>query len=837
MKPILLFLLLSFAPLEAAGRDIVPLDSGWLFLQEDAPGAEAPDYGDHEWRRVEVPHDWSIEGAHDPKHPTGPGGGFLPAGVGWYRRPFTLPAAWAGRRVHVEFDGVMAHSDVWVNGVHLGRRPNGYVSFGYDLTDHVRFGAPNLLAVRADNSGQPASRWYTGAGIYRRARLVVTDPVHFEKWSPFVSPRLAGNRAVVTIEGTVLNRSAQPSSVSVEIRLVGPDGKEAALARTQPLKVASGKRAEFREEVILENPVLWDVENPQLYEARLTLRSGEAERDSERIPFGIREARFDSDTGFWLNGKNLKIKGVCLHHDGGAFGAAVPLAVWEERLGQLRKLGVNAIRTAHNPPAPDFLDLCDRMGFLVMVEMFDCWTIGKNAFDYHRDFERWAHIDARDTVLRDRNHPSVILYSAGNEIRDTVQPDLGKKILAGLVDIFHRFDPTRPVTQGLFRPNVSGDYTNGLADLLDVIGTNYRDLELLEAWKEKPGRKIVGTEQRHELATWLAARDHRQHAGQFLWSGIDYLGESLGWPMIGAGFGLLDRTGAIKPMAYERMAWWSDQPVVHVVRRTLPPKAVPTDPGFVPLTHSPSQFADWTPTDPNQHEETVEAYSNCEEVELYLNGKSLGKKPRPADDAPRMWKVPFEPGTLLAIGRNGGRDAARHELRTAGKAEKIVLSVDRRRLAPGWDDVVRVTATVTDRAGVPVPDASHPVTFVLSGPGVLAAVDNGDNASAESYRGNVRRAYGGRCYAWVRALSGPGKITVTASAPGLKGTVTTVPLNNSSGLCVAFGGFLKDKRDRYREGEGPFRQRILLHLIGHGNKSQLPERLIERSSFQAAGQE
>ncbi len=264
------------------------------------------------------------------------------------------------------------------------------------------------------------------------------------------------------------------------------------------------------------------------------------------------------ETGFWLNGKNVKIKGVCLHHDGGAFGAAVPLRVWERRLEQLRILGVNAIRTAHNPPAPEFLDLCDRMGFLVMDELFDCWTIAKTPYDYHLYFKDWAHTDVRDTVLRDRNHPSVILYSAGNEIRDTVKEESAKEILAGLVAVFHRYDPSRPVTQGLFRPNVSHDYDNGLADLLDVVGTNYRDLELLDAWKAKPTRRIIGTEQRHELATWLAARDHVQHAGQFLWSGIDYLGESFGWPVIAAGFGLLDRTGAVKPMAYERMSWWSN---------------------------------------------------------------------------------------------------------------------------------------------------------------------------------------------------------------------------------------------------------------------------------------
>jgi len=765
----------SFAAAES--RKTVSFDAGWRFFKGDASGAEAIGFDDSDWRRLDIPHDWSIEGPFAKENPTGPGGGYLPAGVGWYRKHFALPEEYSGRRVFIEFDGVMANSDVWINGVHLGKRSYGYVSFGYELTGELHFGKDetNVLSVRADNDGQPASRWYTGAGIYRHVRLVVKAPVHFIQWGTFVTtPRIAESQATVRVQSTVRNQSEKDAEVSVEIAIISPDGGSVGTAKTKTQTIPSGGTADFLKEVAVSNPRFWQLNQPDLYKAIVAIHSASAVLDDETVSFGIRDARFVAETGFWLNGKNVKIKGVCLHHDGGAFGAAVPLGVWEHRLQQLRRLGVNAIRTAHNPPAPEFLDLCDRVGFLVMDELFDCWTIGKIPYDYHRYFEEWAHADIRDTVLRDRNHPSVILYSAGNEIRDTVKEELAKKILAGLVEIFHRHDPTRPVTQGLFRPNVSHDYDNGLADLLDVVGTNYRDLELLAAWRDKPTRKIIGTEQRHELATWLAARDHVQHAGQFLWSGIDYLGESFGWPMVAAGFGLLDRTGAIKPMAYERMSWWSEEPVVHIVRRTSPPETVPTDPGFVPLTQRQSQFEDWTPINSEPHEETVEAYSNCEEVELFLNDRSLGKKLRNADDSPQIWKVFWEPGTLKAIGTNGGSVAARHELRTAGKAAKIQLTADRTRLTPGWDDVAFVTATVTDKSGVPVPDASNQISFGIKGPGTIIAVDNGDNLSHEPFQASERSAYQGRCYAIIRAKAGSGKITITASTPSLTSNSITI---------------------------------------------------------------
>jgi beta-galactosidase len=720
---------------------------------------------------VDVPHDWSIEGPFAAKNPTGGAGGFLPAGVGWYRKHFTLTREQERRLIFVEFDGVMANSDVWINGVHLGKRPYGYVSFEYELTKHLVIGKDktNVLAVRVDNSGQPASRWYTGAGIYRHVRLRALNPVHFAKWGTYITtPRVAAVEAVVRVQGRIVNQSDKSYEMDLQIKIHSSLSGNEERVRVKPLVIASHGAMDFQEEFIIANPRLWQLEEPNLYRAQLRIKSAKKYMDTEEEVFGIRDARFVAETGFWLNGKNVKIKGVCLHHDGSAFGAAVPLRAWERRLERLRELGVNAIRTAHNPVAPEFLDLCDRMGFLVMDELFDCWTVGKTKYDYHLYFNEWSQADLRDTVLRDRNHPSVILYSAGNEIHDTPKEDLAKRILAGLVEVFHRFDPSRPVTQGLFRPNVSHDYDNGLADLLDVVGTNYRDLELLAAQKAKPTRKIIGTEQRHELATWLAARDNVQHAGQFLWSGIDYLGESFGWPMIAAGSGLLDRTGEIKPMAYERQSWWSDKPVVHIVRRVIPAQALPTDPGFTALFGRPTQLADWTPANSGPHEETVEAYSNCEEVELFLNGKALGGKPRNADDSPRVWKVAWEAGALIAIGKNRGVVVTEHELRTAGKPAKVMLTVDRQKLTPDWNDVAFVTATITDQNGIQVPGASDLVSFKLFGPGVIAAVDSGDNSSAEPFQASSRRAYQGRCYAMIKTRAMRGKISVSASAPGLK---------------------------------------------------------------------
>ena len=763
------FLLYAAIAVPCLAGEIQPFDGGWLFLKSDATAAEAPQFDDTAWRGVTLPHDWAIEGPFDEKNPAGQGGAYLPGGVGWYRKHFKLPASDARRRVFIDFDGVMANSDVWINGSHLGKRPYGYVSFRYELTGHVNFGAkPNVLAVRADNAQQPASRWYSGAGIYRHVRLVTADPVHIAHWSTFVT---TPKTTLAHVASVVENQSDVARNIAIEIALIAPDGSTAATATTAAQSVAAGKEAAFEQDVALPAPDLWDLDHPVLYRAVLRVRDGKHMLDEESVAFGIREYHFDPATGFWLNGRNFKIKGVCLHGDAGGLGVAVPLAAWERRLAALRTLGVNAVRTAHNPPAPEFLELCDRMGFLVMDEMFDCWTVAKNPYDYHVYFREWSRTDTRDTVMRDRNHPSIILYSAGNEIHDTPNAALAKDILSGLVSVFHAADATRPVTQALFRPNVSHDYSDGLADLLDVVGQNYRENEIVAAHEQKPTRKIIGTENQMGRAVWLALRDNAPYAGQFLWAGMDYLGEAGRWPTIASSSGLLDHTGSVKPMALERQSWWSEKPVVHIVRRVAPERRAETDPGYEanPRRQAQTLFSDWTPANLAPHDENVEVYSNCDEVDLSLNGKSLGVKALPRDAAPRVWRVVFEPGAIQAACKSGPGE----ELRTAGKAAKIVVSVDRAKLRTDWDDVAYATAAVTDDRGVVVPGAEASVAFQVRGPGGIVAVDSADNASHELFQKNTRRVYDGWSVAVIRA-TGAGRVTVGASTAGLTAGSATI---------------------------------------------------------------
>ncbi len=753
-------------------------DADWQFARGDFAHAEQPAFSDTGWQTLRVPHDWSIAGPFDRANPSGQGGAFLPAGIGWYRKRFVLPQSAAHKRIFIVFDGVMANSDVWINGTHLGHRPYGYVSFRYELTGHLRFGAgeTNVLAVRCDDAQQPASRWAPGAGIYRHVRLIETSDLHVQGWGTYVStPAVTAQQATVRVESTVVNQSGSARKTALAIRLYAPDGRLAARIATAAQPIPAGQSYTFAQLIPVPHPDRWDIDHPVLYRAVVDVLSGGRPVDEDTAAFGIREFHFDAATGFWLNGRNFKIKGACLHAEYGAFGAAVPLDAWQHRLEALHRLGVNAIRTAHNPPSPEFLALCDRMGFLVMDEMFDCWTVGKNPYDYHLYFNDWATRDTRDTVMRDRNHPSIILWSAGNEIHDTPHEPRARWILAALLGVFHQYDPSRPVTMALFRPNASHDYDNGLADMLDVVGQNYRENEILAAHQQKPTRKILGTENAHSREAWLALRDNPPYAGQFLWVGADYLGEAHVWPYIANSSGLVDRTDYPHAIGLQRQSWWAAAPMVRIVRRVAPTAAGPTDPGEATDARRPHQvlFTDWTPRNLAPHTENVEVYSNAPQVELLLNGKSLGTQAMPSDASPRTWQVPFAPGTLRALATDHGRVVATDELRTAGVPARIELIADRRPLASGWEHVDYLTAHVVDAHGVVVPTADNLLTFTVQGPGRIAAVDNGDNTSHESFQADHRSAYEGRCIAFVRAEADHGSIVVTASAPGLRsGSVT-----------------------------------------------------------------
>jgi len=754
------FATIAFAQIvKEQARIITDFDQNWAFNQDDVQGAEKAGFDQAKWKKLNVPHDWSIEGTYDKANLTARGGGYLPSGIGWYRKNFNLDESFAKKKITIEFDGVMANSEVWINGFYLGKRPYGYISFSYDLSKHLNFGKGkiNVIAVKADNTVQPASRYYTGAGIYRHVRLVATDAVHIANWGVYIAtPDATAEQAMIKVNTNILNESGQNAQVVVETSVLDPAGKIVKTAQSKQ-SIAAGKNIGINQEIVVNNPKLWNVETPDLYQTLTKISLNGKVVDDELNTFGIRAFKFDAATGFWLNGKNFKLKGACLHHDGGAVGAAVPLSVWKFRLSRLKEVGVNAIRTAHNPVAPEFLDLCDQMGFLVMDETFDTWNSAKNNGEkgYNRFFTEWWERDTRDMVMRDRNHPSIVIYSVGNEIHDDLNSAEGFKKYKDQQDLIHQLDPNRPVTMALFRPANSKVYTNGFAETMDVVGQNYRENELVALHNQKPNLKVIGTENTHVIQQYLALRNNPFMAGQFLWTGFDYLGES-DWPQITNGQGLFDRIGTWKQQSLQRQSWWSDKPVVHIVRKEGNAGAG-------------DWINNWTPTDFDTYDDAkVAIYSNCEEVELFLNGKSLGSKSKPADDSPRLWDVTFEKGSIKAIGKNKGKEVAAEELKTAGSPVKIVLSVDRSKIRNSWDDVAFVTAKIYDVNGNICPNADQLITFSISDNGIIDAVDNGSITSHEAYKATQRHAYQGVCMANVKG-SKAGNIEVKASADGLEG--------------------------------------------------------------------
>lgn len=745
-------------------RAVNNFDKNWSFIQEDASGAEQTAFNDSKWRKLDVPHDWSIEGNYDKANPTGRGGGYLPAGIGWYRKSFTLDPSWAKKKVSIQFDGIMANSEVWINGHSLGKRPYGYISFNYDLTKYLNFGPgkTNVIAVKADNSVQPASRYYAGAGIYRHVRLLATDPIHIDNWGVYVrTPEVNAQKALVKVQTTVVNESAKASQLIVETSVIDPSGKTVATNQSKQ-DVGAGKNVQLNQDLEVANPKLWSADEPVLYQTLTKIKLGNQVLDDQLNTFGIRTFKFEAATGFWLNGKNLKLKGVCLHHDAGALGSAVPLKAWKRRFKLLKEVGVNAIRVGHNPMAPDFLELCDQMGFLVMNETFDTWTAIKNNGEkgYNLNFKDWWEKDTRDLVLRDRNHPSIVVYSVGNEIRDNLDSPEGFKKYKDLQDLIHQLSPGTPVTMALFRPSSSKVYTNGFAQTMDIVGQNYRETELVAFHEAHPETKALGTENGHTLATWLILRDKPYMAGQFLWTGFNYLGES-DWPQIANNQGLFDHSGNWNPEGLQRQSWWSNKPVVHIVRKE-------------DNAGAGNWVSNWTPTDFDTYDVAkVEVYSNCDEVELFLNDVSQGSKSKPKNDSPRAWDVSFEKGTIRAVGKNNGKEVASEVHKTAGEPAQIILEAEQNTISNNWDDVVYIKAKVVDANGVLCPNAAKLITFSSSANAEIVAVDNGNIISHEKYKAKNRLSFNGLCQAIIAAKAGSGQVEIKASSVGLKeGTVT-----------------------------------------------------------------
>jgi beta-galactosidase len=794
--------LMLWAGPAGAQRQRFSMDPGWRFMLGDPSGAERPGFDDGRWRRLDLPHDWSIEGTPRQDAPGGGRVGFFPSGIGWYRKAFRLPPGSAGQTAWLEFDGVHMNSDVWINGTLLGRRPNGYVSFAYDVTRHLVAGV-NVVAVRVDNSRQPNSRWYTGSGIYRHVWMTLAGPFHVgHRGVAVTTPRADSAGAEVFVTTRIENDFRATRLGLLRSIVLDSEGREVTRAES-PISIPAGQNLVFEQRLDIPTPRLWSVSAPHLYQLRTEIHGRLQTADVVTTPFGIRTTAFDKDRGFLLNGRRLKLRGVNLHHDAGAFGAAVPEGIWRRRLQALKAMGANAIRTSHNPPAPELLDLADRMGFVVMAEAFDEWTIGKVTEGYHKYFAEWSERDVVDFVRRDRNHPSIVLWSAGNEIGEQTTPD-GVQVLRRLLDIFHREDPTRPVTTG--NDNIAAEgrpATVAFLSALDIVGYNYvdrwgarRELFAEQDRQEHPDWKMIGTEsgtifqsfderyslgadpavprpnytsgllQAERLWKWIEMRDW--FSGNFMWTGIDYLGEST-WPFKGFPSGALDITGGPKDAYFLYQSLWTTGPVLRLF----------------PHWNWPGREGQVIP---------VLAYSSCNIVELFLNGRSLGEKrfefpaqgtsggwnsyARPVvhpttSDLHLSWDVPYQPGVLRAVGKHrDGTPGCEAEVRTAGPPAAIRLTADQDTMTTGMGEVTEVRFEIVDSTGTVVPDADHEVRFSLTGSGVLT-LDNASLLDLSPYRADGRRAHGGRGLAVLRATA-PGVLRLTATAAGLRSATVDV---------------------------------------------------------------
>jgi beta-galactosidase len=783
-----------------AGRVRESFDFAWKFLKGDVPGAQQPEFADANWRALDLPHDWSIEGAFSENAPAKGEGAYLPGGIGWYRKRFRMAESDRDRKVAIEFDGAYQNSEVWINGQYLGKRPYGFIGFGYDLTPHLNFGArDNLIAVKVDNSRQPNCRWYTGSGIYRHTWLVVTNRLYVPTWGAFITtPLVARDASLAQVKTKVRNEGKGVARCTLATRVLDRDGNVVAGVESAQ-DVSANDEYEFVQQVRVEKPNLWSPDSPYLYKVRSTVRDPGGIVDEYETPMGIREAVFDADKGFLLNGKPVKLNGVCLHSEGGAVGAAVPERVWERRLEVLQAMGCNSIRTSHNPYAPEFLDLCDKMGFLVMDEVFDEWKEPKPQtpnYGYRIYFDEWSEQDVTSFVHRDRNHPSVVLWSAGNEVVDQLVP-AGAGTVRRLVGIFHREDPTRFVTVGCDRivaepVAVSQEFL----EQLDVVGYNYVD-----RWRDRaekyysidrqafPHRRVIGTESPAMSSTrgdyrylfpeiklaaghwgndrgidkeqlWRFVRTYDYVSGDHMWSGIDYLGEAA-WPTKGSTSGVIDTCGFEKDGYYFYQSQWTTKTVLHLF----------------PHWNWKGKEGDFIP---------VLCYTNCDSVELFVNGKSAGTQsynfPRAGQGGPQQrnrvrrttgdlhlsWTVPYQPGTLKAVGTRDGNTVATVEVATTGEPSAIGFSVDRETIAADRRDVAHIKVSILDAQGRVVPDAGNEVAFELQGEGRIIGLDSGDPASHEDYRGARRKAFNGLCLAIVQSTAKAGEIRLNASAAGLK---------------------------------------------------------------------
>lgn len=793
---LLAFVLLwtAFPALKASDVRKQLFDYDWKFALGDSVSASAADFDDSAWRKLDLPHDWSIEGNISADAPTGNDGGYFPSGVAWYRKTFDVPADYSDRKVGIYFEGVYMNSEVFVNGVSLGVWPYGYSSFFYDLTPHLRFGEQNVVAVRVDNSQQKNCRWYSGSGIYRHVWLTVTDKVHVDHWGVAVTtPEVSEQKATVQVKTVLKNETLSGRRVTLTTTLFDAQKQHVGEEKTVIELPANGTK-EVALKVQVQQPSLWSPENPYLYEARCTVAEGDEEKDCVTQSFGIRTIEYSAEKGLLLNGKKIILNGGCLHHDNGFLGSAAFDRAEERKVELMKAAGFNAARTAHNVPSEAFLDACDRLGMLVIDEAFDGWRESKNKFDYSIYFDKWWQRDLAAMVLRDRNHPSIFCWSIGNEVIERKKLEV-VMTAQKLTDLVHKLDGTRPVTSALAAWDSDWEIYDPLAAVHDIVGYNYMLFRAPADHKRVPSRVIMQTESfpRGAFDNWKLVTSNEYVLGDFVWTALDYLGESaIGryyyvgdsegehyvrpqYPWHGAYCGDIDLTGWRKPISHYRDLLYNPDKKLY-----LAVKEPDNYYGKIKET-AWSVWPTWESWTWEGHEGKpidVEVYSRYPKVRLYLNDKLVGEQPTGVEQQFKaVFNMPYQPGTLKAVGVEDDREVEEKVLVTAGKPAKIRLTADRKTLTANGQDLSFVTVEVVDKDGRVVPGAENRLTFDVKGAGVIAAVGNANLRDTDSYVGNQRNAWKGRAMVILKSARKNGSIRLKASAKGLASASLVVKVN------------------------------------------------------------